>query len=430
MKLYVRGQKPLIGEVTVQGAKNSVPKLMVASLLSETSSSLSLIPNISDVSLLRRSFASFNVPMIEMEDEVIIDPSRFSFKEMTHSNSRIPLLLIAPLLHRSGIARVPLPEGCRIGERPIDFHLQIFKEMSLSYQMDGDFLEVVGSPKPASIYLPYPSVGATEQFLLLAALTDGTSRLENAAVEPEIKDLIDLLVKMGARISLSRRTLIVRGVASLTGQHFNPVPDRLEAASWAVAAALTDGRIRVKNASEASLRPFLDTFVQIGGRVEYFKDAITFSRGDLEGIHLETDVFPGLSTDHQPPLALLLTQAEGTSSVHETVYENRVGFGESLQRMGAEIVVSNNCPDPYLACRFQGKSSHTLHIEGARELKGTKLYVPDLRAGFTFLLAGLSARGVSSISNAELLSRGYPGLLEKLQGLGADVHAPDEVAVS
>jgi UDP-N-acetylglucosamine 1-carboxyvinyltransferase len=275
----------------------------------------------------------------------------------------------------------------------------------------------------AKIELPYPSVGATEQVLLTSVRAEGVTELSGAAVEPEIMDLIAILQKMGAIISVDTdRVIRIEGVKSLGGYKHSALFDRNEAASWAAAALATHGDIFVGGARQQEMMTFLNVFRKVGGAFDIHDDGIRFYHpgGDLQPVVIETDVHPGFMTDWQQPLVVALTQAKGLSIVHETVYENRFGFTDALVQMGAQIQIYREClgGNP---CRFgQRNFNHSAVISGPTPLHGADIRVPDLRGGFSHMVAALAAQGVSNVTNVQLISRGYEHFLAKLEALGAD----------
>jgi UDP-N-acetylglucosamine 1-carboxyvinyltransferase len=276
------------------------------------------------------------------------------------------------------------------------------------------------------IRLDYPSVGATEQVILAAACAEGVTELSNAAIEPEIMDLIMVLQKMGATISVDiDRRITILGRKRLRGFDHYAIPDRLEAASWASAAIATNGRIFVRNARQVDMMTFLNKYRQIGGDFRASEEGIEFMRAErterLRSTALETDVYPGFSTDYQQPFVIALTQASGVSIVHETVYEQRFGYIEALNRMGAQIQLYRECLGP-LPCRFgQRNHKHSAVIVGPTPLHGAVIDIPDLRAGFSYVIAALVAEGRSTLLNTHYVERGYENLTGKLLALGAEL---------
>jgi UDP-N-acetylglucosamine 1-carboxyvinyltransferase len=435
--IIIRGGNPLRGRVDVRGAKNLATKAMVAALLGETPSVLRDVPDISDVAVVRGLLEVHGVLVTESgtPGELILDPSNvetahFAEIDAHASSSRIPILFCGPLLHRLGEAFIPDLGGCRIGDRPIDFHLDALRAFGaiVDKSYEGIHLTAPNGLSGADIHLPYPSVGATEQVLLTAVRARGTTELRNAAIEPEIMDLIAILQKMGAIISVEpNRTILIEGVDRLTGYTHRSLFDRNEAASGAAAALVTHGDIFVAGARQAELMTFLNVFRKVGGGFDIDEDGIRFYHpgGDLRPVTIETDVHPGFMTDWQQPLVVALTQANGVSIVHETVYENRFGFTEALNEMGANIVVHpRGLPDhPRRVARRDFEQAAV--ITGPTPLHGADIRVPDLRGGFSHVIAALSAEGVSRVSNVDLIRRGYEHFVEKLADLGADFDVED-----
>lgn len=431
-KIIVRGGNPLHGRVDVRGAKNLATKAMVATLLGETPSVLRDVPDISDVGVVRGLLEVHGVLVTDGETpgEFIFDPSNvetahFAQVDALASSSRIPILFCGPLLHRLGEAFIPDLGGCRIGDRPIDFHLDALRAFGaiVDKSYEGIHLTAPKGLDGANINLPYPSVGATEQVLLTAVRARGITELRNAAIEPEIMDLIAILQKMGAIISVEpNRVILIEGVERLNGFTHRSLFDRNEAASWAAAALVTHGDIFVSGARQAELMTFLNVFRKVGGGFDIDEDGIRFYHpgGELKPVTIETDVHPGFMTDWQQPLVVALTQARGTSVVHETVYENRFGFTEALNEMGASIVVHPNglADTPRRVARRDFEQAAV--ITGPTPLHGADITVPDLRGGFSHVIAALSAEGTSTVHNVDLIRRGYEHFFDKLADLGAD----------
>ena len=429
---HVRGGRPLDGEITVRGAKNLVSKAMVAALLGEQPSVLRSVPDIRDVQIVGELLKVHGVKVDRDVDSGVIrmDPSAVEKAHVADidahaGSSRIPILFCGPLLHRLGEAIIPDLGGCRIGDRPINYHLDVLRSFGavVDKREMGIYITAPDGLRGTKIHLEYPSVGATEQVLLTAVRADGITELTNAAVEQEIEDLIAVLQKMGAIISLQTdRTITIEGVDSLGGYDHVAIPDRIEAGSWACAALVTKGSVFVRGAQQKPMATFLNVFRKIGGGIDITEEGIRFYHPGtpLKAIAVETDVHPGLMTDWQQPLVVALTQADGISIVHETVYENRLGFTEALNDMGARIQVYRECLGGS-SCRFGRRNfNHSAVISGAKTLHGAEITVPDLRGGFSYLIAALGAQGVSSIHGIDLIDRGYELFREKLTALGAD----------
>lgn len=435
--LTVNGGVPLSGRVKVRGAKNLVPKAMVAALLGGAPSILRNVPEIKDVEVVTSLLQIHGVSVIKdpVTGDLTLDPAAAttaattaatSLIETHAGDSRIPILLCGPLIHSIGEAFIPDLGGCKIGDRPIDYHLNVLRQFGAVVEKLDTGIKIT-APKGlhgAKISLPYPSVGATEQVLLSATRAEGITELIGAATEPEIIDLIAVLQKMGALISVQAdRTIRVEGVKNLGGFDHRALTDRNEAASWASAALVTKGDIYVDGASQRDMMTFINTFRKVGGGMDIEDGGIRFYHpgGKLNPLVLETDVHPGFMTDWQQPLVVALSQAEGVSIVHETVYENRFGFTDALIRMGANIQVHRECLGS-IPCRFgQRNFLHSAVISGSTQLRGADIHVPDLRGGFSHLIAALAATGSSRVTGIDVINRGYEHFLDKLTGLGADV---------
>ncbi|WP_166987458.1 UDP-N-acetylglucosamine 1-carboxyvinyltransferase [Canibacter zhoujuaniae] len=430
-EIIINGGKPLRGRIEVRGAKNLATKAMVAALLGHKQSVLRDVPNISDVRVVAGLLALHGVLITRGEnDEWILDPSNV---EKAHKadidahagSSRIPILFCGPLLHRLGEAFIPDLGGCRIGDRPIDFHLDALRKFGavVDKQSGGISLTAPNGLRGANIELPYPSVGATEQVLLTGVLAEGHTELRNAAIEPEIIDLICILQKMGAIINVEpNRVIFIEGVKELGGYDHRAIADRNEAASWASAALATNGDIFVGGARQEELMTFLNVYRKVGGEFEVHDDGIRFWRkeGDLNPVTIETDVHPGFMTDWQQPLVVALTQAPGVSTIHETVYENRFGFTDALNQMGADIVVHKSGLEDERRRVKRREFEQAAVITGPTPLHGADIEVPDLRGGFSHLIAALTASGQSKVSNIGIIARGYENFIDKLRKLGAD----------
>ncbi|MFD2674692.1 UDP-N-acetylglucosamine 1-carboxyvinyltransferase [Gulosibacter bifidus] len=426
------GGQPLNGRVLVRGAKNFVTKAMVAALLGDSPSVLRNVPDISDVRIVAGLLGVHGVTISHNVEtgEVHLDPTKVKSAHMAEINahagsSRIPILFCGPLLHQLGEAFIPDLGGCRIGDRPIDFHLSALRSFGAVVDKlpEGIHLTAPNGLLGAKITLDYPSVGATEQVLLTAVRAQGLTELSNAAIEPEIMDLINVLQKMGAIISVDAdRVIRIEGVPNLHGYDHKSIFDRNEAASWAAAALATQGDIFVEGARQPEMLTFLNVFRKAGGKFEIHDDGIRFFHPgeSLSPVVIETDVHPGFMTDWQQPLVVALTQATGVSIVHETVYEQRFGFTEALVKMGATIELHRECLGGQ-KCRFgQQNFVHSAVISGPSKLTGADIEVPDLRGGFSHLIAALMAKGHSRVSNVGIIARGYENFLAKLRTLGAE----------
>jgi len=423
----ITGGKKLVGTVRVSGAKNAASKMMVASLLTDERVTLSNFPVIGEMDIVAELCETIGSILVRGKGELSIHTPVIKTHEVLSLSrrNRIPILTLGPLLARCGAAEVPILGGDKIGPRPVGLHFDALEAMGAKITQTGTSYkaEAPNGLHGAKIEFPFPSVGATENTILAAVLAKGKTLICNAAVEPEIIDLIKMLQKMGAIIGLgANRTIEIEGVARLRGTTHAVIPDRIEAASFACLAAATDGNIFVEDARQEDLLTFLNAFRRIGGGYEVRPNGIAFYRErPLTGIELETDTHPGFMTDWQQPFVALLTQAKGVSVVHETIYEDRFGYVRDLNAMGANIKVFSKCLGE-VACRFNGRGcEHSAIISGPTPLVGGKSTARDLRAGIVQIIAALIAKGTSTVSGIEEIDRGYADIDGRLRKLGADI---------
>lgn len=434
--LRIQGKSQLKGTVSAQGAKNVVTKLLVASLLSNKKCRFYNVPNIEEVDITIALCQEIGMEVSWNREKKIMEvctrqlstsyvPQRFS------GANRIPILMIGALLGRTDQdIIVPVAGGCPIGKRPVDFHVEALRRLGavIEYKVNKHqgayYAQAPQGLKGTVIQLPYPSVGATENTILAAVTAKGETVLKNAAIEPEIVDLVLFLQKLGANITLDvDRTIHIQGTRKFYEVEHTIIPDRIESASWGMAAIATKGSILVEGARHIDMITFLNKIREIGGGFRIKREGIEFFYdGPLQGgIHIETDVHPGFATDWQQPFVILLTQSFGASVVHETVYENRFGYTETLKRMGADITLFHQCLGGR-TCRFASRSfPHSLIVQGETPLQAAEISIPDLRAGFSYVLAALVAEGVSTITGLPYLDRGYEDVVEKLRHLGGEV---------
>jgi UDP-N-acetylglucosamine 1-carboxyvinyltransferase len=429
----IEGGVPLHGTANISGAKNAVTKMIIATLLTTDPCTLRNVPLIGDLDLtisLCRDMGAH----IRLDDHTLaiqtpgINCSIVSTE--VGGLNRMAILTVGPLLHRCGEADIPMPGGDRIGLRPIDFHINGLQSMGAEVTVkEGRYY--FHNPRGlhgATIKLPFPSVMATENFLITAALAKGVTVIENAAMEPEITDLIKLLQKMGAIIEIKvDRRIVIEGVDRLHGASHTLLSDRNEAVSLAIAAYLTKGNVYLQGAQQDTLLTFLNTLSKMRLQFEIDDEGIRFIGDDRPppAIALETDVHPGFMTDWQQPFTILLTQADGMSVVHETIYEDRFGYTSALMGMGAHIGLYTKCLGE-IPCRFREKQYvHSCVVRGPTPLHGTTLNIPDIRAGCSYILAALCAHGTSRAYGIEHIERGYEGLHLKLRGLGAKIERID-----
>lgn len=426
--LYIRGGRPLSGRVRIAGAKNAASKMMIASLLTNEEVVIDNCPQIEEVAITAEICAAIGAHVTRDGSRTKLHTAEITsttVSKLSRTN-RLSILALAPLMHRAGRAEVPVVGGDAIGGRPVNFHIQALREMGAVIEETATGYKATapkGGLRGVALTLPYPSVMATETIVLAGVLAIGRTRIENAAIEPEILDLVKFLQQMGAIIEFgANRVITVDGVGKLHGVHYSVLPDRLEAASWANVAIATGGEIIVEGARQDELGTFLNTVRRIGADFTVTPEGIRFRRGpkDLVGIELETDTYPGFATDWQQPTVVTLTQAKGISVVHETVFEGRFGYTEDLRRMGADIGVFAKCLGE-LSCRYRNHSqSHSAVIKGPTSLRATNIEIPDIRAGMAHVIAALVAEGESQLTGIDHLERGYERLWEKLRAVGAD----------
>lgn len=425
--LRITGGKVLSGEVTVAGAKNAASKMIIATLLTADDVTLHNVPLQQETDIAREL-----VHMLGGKSELTDHALHLRVAEIASSSAmqlsrknRLAVLALAPLLHRTGEAFVPTLGGDKIGPRPVNFHLDALEKMGAIIEIDTDGYRATAplGLQGTIIELPYPSVGATETVLFAGVLAKGRTVLKNAAIEPEIVDLIMMLQKMGAIIELrAGREIAITGVERLHGCVHRVLPDRLEVASFAALALGTRGNIFVRGAKHRDVITFLNAVRQLGGDYEVTPEGIRFiGKPEYRGMQIETDTAPGFSTDWQQPFCVLLTQAEGISVMHETVMEERFAYTKTLVDMGADITLFENCLGE-ISCRFKDRNHrHSAVIKGPMPLRAHDMVVPDIRAGLAYVLAALIAEGVSSLTGVEHLERGYEDLYGKLRSIGADI---------
>jgi UDP-N-acetylglucosamine 1-carboxyvinyltransferase len=426
----IEGGIPLRGEVRLSGAKNAATKLMMASLLTEDPCILRNTPRgLGDLSITEAVMAALGAEITWLSEHTAsVRTRQINDAEVPMAlgrKNRLAVLAVGPLLHRAGKAAIPAPGGDLIGPRPINFHLDGLQQMGAVIEArDEHYYLHTSGLRGATIDLPFPSVMATETLLIAATLAQGVTVIQNAAIEPEIIDLIKFLQKMGAIIEQRvDRKIVIEGVQRLHGAEHRAVYDRNEAVSLAIAAYLTHGDIRVIGADQGMLLTFLNTLYRVGLDFAVEDDAIRFFGSDTppKSIALETDVHPGFMTDWQQPFTVLLTQARGMSVIHETLFQDRFGYTYDLNRMGADTGLYSKCLGE-LECRFRERNFlHSCVVRGPTPLQATELVMPDIRAGASYILAALCAQGTSLVYGIEHIERGYERLDDKLRSLGAKI---------
>ena len=417
-KLLITGGRALQGRIIVGGAKNAVLPIIIASLLAKTPSRFDEVPMLEDVRTISQVLRHLGVKVDDSEPNVLTVDSRdiTSFEPPYDlvSTMRASFLVLGPLIARMGKARISMPGGCAIGARPIDIHLKAFEALGVEIEQGHGYIEA-NAPKGikgATIYFDFPSVGATEHVMMLAALAKGKTVLENVAQEPEIVDLANYLNKMGAKVRGAGTAVIkIEGVKELHGADYTIIPDRIEAGTYMIAAAMTGGEVIIENVLPEHQKPLTAKLREAGAIVEEDVDRIhVVSNGQLKAVDVKTLPFPGFPTDMQAQIMAMLVVANGRSRVTETVFENRFMHVTELMRMGAKITT-------------EGRSAS---IDGPAHLTGCQVRCTDLRAGAAMILAALVAEGQTSIVDLHHIDRGYENIVEKLRGIGAQIERVKE----
>lgn len=417
-KIVINGGRPLKGEVTISGAKNSVVALIPATILADDIVTLDGVPDISDVASLIEIMTIMGAKIERKEDSLIIDPRGVKNMPMPFgkiNSLRASYYFYGSLLGRYGQATVGLPGGCDLGPRPIDLHLKAFEAMGAAMTMDGSSMKLATDGKPlqgANIYMDTVSVGATINTILAAVKAEGRTVIENAAREPEIIDVVTLLNNMGAHIrGAGTDIIIIDGVPELHGTRHQVIPDRIEAGTYiALAAAIGEG-IQINNVLYEHLESYIAKLEEMGVRMTISEDSIFVEKQTgLKAIQIKTSPYPGFATDLQQPITPLLLTAAGRGRIVDTIYEKRVNHVPELAKMGATISTLND---------------HIIY-EGPNQLTGSSVKATDLRAGAALVIAGLMASGTTEITNVEYILRGYSDIIHKLTQLGADIQLVEE----
>ncbi|MCR4429749.1 MAG: UDP-N-acetylglucosamine 1-carboxyvinyltransferase [Tepidanaerobacteraceae bacterium] len=411
----IEGGRKLSGTVKISSAKNAVLPVIAASLLTEAECVIEDAPELEDVRVMKEVLISLGAKITCDENSIKINASHIDSYEAPYDlvrKMRASFLVMGPLLARQGKARISMPGGCAIGSRPIDLHLKGFASLGAEIELGHGFVEArCEKLRGATIYLDFPSVGATENIMMAASLAEGQTILENAAKEPEIIDLANFLNSMGAHIRGAGTDLIkIEGVSRLKGISYTVIPDRIEAGTFLVAGAITGGEIILENVVSEHLKPVIAKLIECGARIVEEPDGL---RVIGDGRPLPSDVktlpYPGFPTDMQAQIMAFLSLAKGTSMIIETVFENRFMHVEELKRMGARI-------------KIEGRSAV---VEGVEKLSGAPVKATDLRAGAALILAGLAAEGTTTVMNAHHVERGYVDIVGKLSSLGAAIKKCD-----
>jgi UDP-N-acetylglucosamine 1-carboxyvinyltransferase len=413
-KIRIRGGRPLSGDIEIGGAKNAALPLMVAGMLTDERLVLSRVPRLDDINTMTSLIAQHGVAVERLTNDgrSLSIGGAITNAEAPYDivrKMRASVLVLGALVARVGEARVSLPGGCAIGTRPIDLHLRGLEQLGAAIRLDAGYVHASAPHglRGAAIVMPFPSVGATENLLMAATLADGQTVLANAAREPEIADLAHCLVAMGARIDgIGSDRLTIEGVGRLHGATHAIIPDRIETGTYACAAAITGGAVRLRGARLDHLGAVVRTLAETGVEVAEAEDGLTVRRlNGLHGTDVMTEPYPGFPTDMQAQFMVLMAVAEGASMVTETIFENRFMHAQELSRMGARINV-------------HGASAI---VRGVERLSGAPVMASDLRASACLVLAGLAASGETVVGRVYHLDRGYEAVEQKLAACGADI---------
>lgn len=415
-KLVINGGRPLNGTVAISGAKNAALPILCASLLAQTPLKLSQVAPLKDIDTTLKLLNMMGVQVERDGDDVTLDASEVASFEATYEmvkTMRASILVLGPLLARFGSARVSLPGGCAIGSRPVDLHIKALKAMGAAIHITQGYIQASALHLPnrrlqgVRHYMDIVTVTGTENLMMAATLAEGTTVLENAAKEPEVVDLAECLNKMGAKISGAGTDVIaIEGVEALNGASHAVVSDRIEAGTYMVAAAMTGGKVTLQNARADLLDAVIEKLREAGATITSTDDTITVeTEKPLQSVNIRTAPHPAFPTDMQAQFMALNTVAEGVSKITETIFENRFMHVQELQRLGSKISVEGN----------------TAIVEGVKQLEGATVMATDLRASASLVLAGLVAKGETTIERIYHLDRGYANLEQKFNALGADI---------
>ncbi|MCM1053048.1 MAG: UDP-N-acetylglucosamine 1-carboxyvinyltransferase [Ruminococcus sp.] len=410
-QMLITGGFPLTGKIEIGGAKNSAVALIPASILAKGKSIIKNVPNISDRDALIDILNIINCDTVLNNDELKIDTTSLNNKliDAYHAKRlRASYYFMGALLGREKHVEIYIPGGCNIGSRPIDMHIEGFKALGAKVTIEGDkYILDADKLVGTDIYLRFESVGATINIMLASVLAEGTTVIHNAAKEIEIVNIAEFLINMGASIKgAGTNTITINGVKELTGAEISVIPDRIEAGTYLIMGALSGDNLTINNIIPSHLEALTAKLESIGVKLTINNDNITISKNDnLKPINIKTLVYPGFPTDIGQPMSVLLTQCQGTSLFEETIWENRMGHVPSLNKMGANIKVTGM----------------TALIEGPTNLTGCEVIATDLRGGASLVIAGLIAKGTTTITDAEHILRGYENIVEKLTNVGAKI---------
>lgn len=412
MKMLIRGKVSLNGKVEVSSSKNAILPILAASLLTDEEVEIGKIPSINDVIIIGRLLGELGKQVKQENKKLILQGGVNSYHPSYElvRQIRASVLVMGPLLTRLGKVRVAMPGGCAIGSRPIDLHLKGFHALGAEINLrSGDLIAKSDRLKGAHIYLDYPSVGATENIMMAAAMADGVSYIENAALEPEISDLANFINKMGGIIDGAGTNVIrIEGVSNLNGIKYIPIPDRIEAGTYMVAVAATKGNAIINNVIPEHLKAITAKLVESGAEVIENQNSVEIRReARINPVYIKTLPYPGFPTDMQAQFMAYLSCAQGSSVISESVFENRFMHVQELSRMGADI-------------KTEGKIAV---VRGIKKLTGAQVKASDLRAGAALIIAGLTAQGNTILLDSEHVHRGYEEIAAKLNAMGAQIES-------
>ncbi|MCL5036677.1 MAG: UDP-N-acetylglucosamine 1-carboxyvinyltransferase [Chloroflexi bacterium] len=409
--LIIKGGKPLNGTIEVNGAKNAALPIMAASLLADSPITIRRVPNISDVRIMARLLRTIGAKVTFRNGNMKIDPRdvknvRASYKLVSKIHASFDIT--GPLLARFKQVEVPLPGGCNLGSRPVNFHIEGFRSLGADVDFQhGYVIAKTARLKGTNIFFPKPSVGATKNVMMAATMASGTTIIENAAREPEVADLANFLIRMGAKIrGAGTSKITIEGVKGLSGGfEYSIISDRIEAGTYLLAGAASKGDITLKAIKPEFLDSFISKLKDAGQKIDMGEDWISIKGRPVKAIDISTSPFPGFPTDLHPPVAALLCIADGTSVIEETIFDGRFIYLDELRRLGAEVNTKN----------------HSVVIRGVKKLSGAPVVAPDIRAGGALIIAGLSAEGCTVISGLDKIDRGYQDIDKRLAILGSDI---------
>ncbi len=410
-KLEIEGGICLSGEVSISGAKNAALPVMAASILGPGENVISNIPHLRDISTMGKLLAHLGMGYHQENDEAILQATSITSAEAPYDyvkTMRASVLVLGPLLARNGEAKVSLPGGCAIGARPVNLHIMGLKKMGAEIELSGGYVHAKAKRlKGATIYFDIPTVTGTENLMMAATLAEGVTVIENAACEPEVSDLANALISMGAVIEGAGTSIVrIKGVSSLRPLQYTIIPDRIETGTFLAAAAITGGDVEINKCNIEHSEAFVNKLRETGVKILQKEDRlIVKGAGSLKSEDIKTMPYPGFPTDMQAQFMALMTVAEGTSMITENIFENRFMHVAELRRMGADI-------------RVEGS---TATVKGVKELRGAPVMATDLRASASLVVAGLAARGTTTIDRVYHIDRGYQNIEEKLKPLGAKI---------